>query len=221
MKAPSLVTRYEVEELSKGKAWRPPTDWGEPVRFDTKGEAKAEVARRTAGWATAPAFRVVEVSGVLRLTELDLEEFVTPLVARFWRLCFPGREKGDRLRVFFDKKRHDVLGNWATLSPWEGRALCFAPEVEVPRLWKRFPFARPRTVEAVLRLLTLHELAHYAYGHNGLSASLAHEGPREDLAAKIAAWEAEADRLAALWWRKGLTPDTVTAAAAKAARKAS
>ena len=77
--------------------------------------------------------------------------------------------------------------------------------MELPGLRKRFPWARPRNVASVLRLLTLHELAHYVHGHNGLAASLRHRGSREALAAKFATMEAKADEITRVWWRDGLS----------------
>jgi hypothetical protein len=204
MKAAPLVTRYEVQRQRRSGAWG--TLFGEgPVRFDTKREAAAEI-RRLGKW---DPLRIVLVDGVLRISELDLEEHVFPLVARFWRLWAPGRARDGALQPYLDVKRFEVGTNWAILSGWHPAPIGFAPEVEVPRLWKRFPFARPRTVEAVLRLLTLHELAHYARGHNGLSVSLDHRGTREELRSKFAVMEKEADELLLVFWMKGLTAETV------------
>lgn len=204
MNAPLLVTRYEVQRQRRSGAWGTLFDEG-PVRFDTRREAAAEI-RRLGEW---DPLRVVVVEGVLRITELDLEEYVFPLVARFWRLWAPGRARNKTLQPYLDAKRVDVGTNWAILSGWHPAPIEFAPDVEVPRLWKRFPFARPRTVEGVLRLLTLHELAHYAQGHNGLSVSLDHKGTREELRAKFEEMERQADELTAIFWRDGLTTRTV------------
>lgn len=203
-----LVSRFEVQKQTRSGAWG--TLWSEgPVRFDTLEEAEAEEERVFADWSRGPAHRVIRVDDVLMLSALDLDEFAVPLVARFWRLHRPEKEREDFLQPFYDRKRRDVEANWARLSGWEGSTIYFAPEVELPGLWRRFPFARPRTVEDVVRLLTLHELAHYALGHNGLSTSLDHEGTREELREKFAAMEREADVLTAHFWREGLTSATV------------
>jgi hypothetical protein len=205
---PPLVSRFEVQKQTRSGAWG--TLWSEgPVRFDTLEEAEAEEARVFADWSRGPAHRVIRVDDVLMLSALDLDEFAVPLVARFWRIHRPEKEREDFLQPFYDRKRRDVEANWARLSGWEGSTIYFAPEVELPGLWRRFPFARPRTVENVVRLLTLHELAHYARGHNGLSVSLDHEGTREELRAKFEAMEREADVLTAVFWREGLTRTTV------------
>lgn len=199
------VTRFEVQRLYRPDLWGPLFSEG-PVRFDTRREAAAEVARVGEGW---DPLRIVPIEGVLKLSRLDLEEFVFPLVARFWRLWAPGQERKD-LSPYIDKPRREQVGtDWARLSSWAGRSICFAPEVELPALARRFPFARPRTVEGVLRLLTLHELAHYVHGHNGLLTSLDHKGTPEALRVKRATMEAEADALTALWWREGMRPGNV------------
>jgi len=219
--APSTVTRYEVEREVRPGVWDSlgnPASLNfpdAPIYYRNRKDAEGEMARSRRSWP-ACALRIVAHEDLVAIEPLDLEEFVLPVVIRYMRLRGETDRSG-RLQPFLDAKRLTVLKNWATLSPWEGRALCFAPEVPLKALHRRFPFARPRTVEAVLRLLTLHELAHYTMGHNGLSMSLKHEGSREDLAAKIAAWEADADRLTALWWRRGLTRETVAPATRKAA----
>lgn len=214
--APSLVTRYEVEREVRPGVWvslgsLQSLYFGDgPVLFGTRKEAEKELglSRR----AVAPhRLRVVAHVDIVAIQPLDLEEFALPLIVRYMRLR-GAVNRNERHEPILDTKRATVGPDWARLSPWEGQPILFAPEVPLGKLRKRFPFARPSTVESVVRLLTLHELAHVAMGH-ALPQALASRR-------KVTTLEAEADHLAALWWRKGLTPDTVTAAAAKAARKA-
>lgn len=220
----ATVTRFEVQRETAPGTWASLGTPGSfvfpdaPMYYRDRKDAQKEMALSRQSWP-ARVFRVVAHEDLVAIEPLDLEEFALPLVVRFMRLRGETDRKG-RLRPVLDVKRHAVLGKWATLSSWEGRALCFAPEVPLKALGHRFPFARARTVEAVLRLLTLHELAHYAMGHNGLLAQLDHKGTPEGLRKKFATMEDEADVLTALWWKKGLTPETVTVKAAKAARKA-
>jgi len=220
--APLLVTRYEVEREVRPGVWDSlgnPASLNfpdAPVYYRNRKDAEREMARSRRSWP-ACALRVVAHEDLVAIEPLDLEEYVLPVVIRYMRLRGETDRRG-RLQPFLDAKRLTVLKNGATLSPWEGRALCFAPEVPLKALHRRFPFARPRTVEAVLRLLTLHELAHFACGHNGLSVSLDHRGSREELRMKFDAMEAEADKLLVVFWKKGLTAETVKPRSA--ARKA-
>lgn len=224
MAKPVTVTRYEVQREVAPGVWASLGTPGSinfpdaPTFYRDRKDAEKEMALSRRCGPTR-ALRVVTHEDLVAIEPLDLEEFALPLVVRFMRLRGETDRKG-RLQPLLDEKRRTVLGKWATLSSWEGRSLCFAPEVPLKALGRRFPFARARTVEAVLRLLTLHELAHYAMGHNGLLAQLDHKGTPEGLRKKFATMEDEADVLTALWWKKGLTPETVTAKVAKAARKA-
>lgn len=199
------VTRYEVQRLHAPDAWGPLFGEG-PVRFADAKAAESKWREQDHGnWRGS--LRVVAVPGVLLVAQLDLEEFVVPIVAKFWRLHAPGVER-DVLGVHLDDdRRRDVESDWARLSGWEDRTIYYAPEVELPALRQRFPWARPRNLEAVLRLLTLHELAHYVHGHNGLSVSF--DVPRAEQPARFAAMEREADELATVWWCEGLTPGNV------------
>lgn len=223
-KASPGVTRFEVEREVRSGEWASlgnleSLSFGEgPVYFATRKEAEAEL-RRSRRAVRPAALRVVEVPDLVPVEPLDLEEFALPLVVRYLRLR-GAKHRNGWLEPMLDSKRATVGRDWATVSGWERRAMVFAPEVPLGKLRERFPFARPSTVEDVVRLLTLHELAHVALGHNGLEDSFRHPGRREVLEERFAAMEREADRLTALWWRKGLTPETVTAAAAQLARKA-
>jgi len=190
----------------------------DPVFYRTEAEAKAALAEWVAVFKRV-RFRVVSLPGFVAIEPLDLEEFALPLIVRYMRL-HGTKDRGGRCQPVLDRKRGNVGHDWASLSGWEKRAIYYAPEVPLAGLRRRFPFARPSTVEGVVRLLTLHELAHYAMAHNGLSESLGHRGPREALAERFDAMEREADVLTALWWREGLTPETVTTAAARSARAA-
>lgn len=223
MAKPATVTRFEVQREIRPGLWVSFNPGSlhfpdAPVYFRNRKDAEKEMAlaRRC---SSTRAVRVEAHEGLVAIEPLDLEEFALPLIVRFLRLRGETDRKG-QLQPRLDEKRHAVLGKWAILSSWEGRALCFAPEVPLKALGRRFPFARARTVEAVLRLLTLHELAHYAMAHNGLLTELDHKGTPEALRKKFDTMEAEADVLTALWWKEGLTPETVTVKAAKAARKA-
>lgn len=198
------VIRYEVQRLYRPDAWGPLFGEG-PVRFDDAKAAEKERRR-----VESPTFRcrVLAVPAVLKVTRLDLDEFVVPLVARFWRLHAPGSERGHALEVILDGPRREQVGtDWARLSGWGGRPIYFAPEVELPGLRMRFPWARSRDVAGVLRLLTLHELAHYVLDHNGLRVSF--DVSRADQPGTFAAMEREADDLAAVWWCEGLTAGNV------------
>lgn len=151
---------------------------------------------------------------IVRVTERDLLRSALPLVRRYWRLHRPGESRdypygpGRRLEPILDETREDVGNDWARLSSWAPRPIFFAPEVPVDRLHVRFPFARPHAVAGVVRLLTLHELAHHALGHCGLRTSL-DAGSREELARAFETMEAEADALMRVFWADGLTPATV------------
>lgn len=208
------VTRYEVEREVRPGAWKSLGNlaslyFGDaPVLFATRAEAEKEI--RLSRKAVAPQrLRIVAHVDIVAIQPLDLEEFALPLIVRYMRL----RGVVNRLQRYepiLDTKRATVGPDWARLSPWEGQSILFAPEVPLGKLRKRFPFARPSTVESVIRLLTLHELAHVAMGHALPEALTSRRN--------VTKLEAEADYLTALWWQKGLTPETVTAAAAEAAR---
>lgn len=216
------VTRFEVQRETAPDRWETlgrleSLAFGEgPVYFATRHEAEREVRRSTR--AVAPhRLRVVAVADVVTIEPFDLEEFALPLVVRYLRLRGATNRKG-ALEPILDAKRTTVGRDWATVSPWERRAILYAPEVPLGRLRARFPFATPETVEDVVRLLTLHELAHVALAHNGTAESFRQSGAA--LGARLEAMEREADALTALWWRDGLTPATVTAEAAQRARAA-
>lgn len=107
-----------------------------------------------------------------------------------------------------DRKREHVGRNWAVLSSWAPRPVYFAPEVPLDALHRRFPFAQPRDVAGVLRLLMLHELAHHALMHCGLTVSL-NAGSREERNRGFEEMEAAADVQTAIFWREGLSSATV------------
>lgn len=213
-------TRYEVQRETAPDRWESlgrleSLAFGEgPVYYGTRREAEAELRRSRK--AVAPhRLRIVEVSDLVTIEPLDLEEFALPLVVRYLRLRGAKDRKG-LLEAILDDRRATVGRDWATVSGWERRAMLFAPEVPLGRLRERFPFAGPAAVEDVVRLLTLHELAHVALGHNGLEESFRQSGTA--LAARLDSMEREADVLTALWWKDGLTAATVTAEAALQAR---
>lgn len=223
MAKPATVTRFEVQREVAPGVWVSFNPGSlhfpdAPTFYRNRKDAEEEMAlsRRC---SPTRALRIVAHEDLVAIEPLDLEEFALPLVVRFLRLRGETDRK-ERLQPLLDEKRRTVLGSWAVLSSWKGRALCFAPEVPLKALGRRFPFARARTVEAVLRLLTLHELAHYAMAHNGLLTQLDHKGTPGALQKKFDTMEAEADVLTALWWKEGLTPETVTVKAAKSARRA-
>lgn len=216
------VTRYEVQRETAPDRWETLGRLGSlafregPVYFGTSREAEREL--RFSARAVAPhRLRVVEVADVVTIEPLDLEEFALPLVVRFLRLR-GAKHRNGRLEPLLDARRATVGRDLATLSPWEHQEIVFAPEIPLGRLRERFPFARPETVEDVVRLLTLHELAHVAFAHAPLAANGRPESAERR--ARCDAMEREADALTALWWREGLTPATVTTEAALSARAA-
>lgn len=151
----------------------------------------------------------------LPVTERDLVLHALPLVETYWRLRRPGEPRvrpgygpTPALEPILDAKREEVGRNWAVLLSWAPRPIFYAPEVQLDALHRRFPFARPRSVAGVVRLLTLHELAHHRHGHSGLSASL-DAGSREELVKSFRAMEAEADETTETFWREGLSARTV------------
>ncbi len=148
---------------------------------------------------------------LLRLDVNDLDQYATPVVVEFWRLWRPreprawradGDYRGVPLQPLLDDAIRDAF---AELSDMEARAILISPTIDLGKLGQRFPWARPRTVAGVLRLLVLHECAHFALGHNGLRTALDHRGDNASLRAKAGAMEAEADGLTRRWWREGLT----------------
>ncbi|HQP88955.1 MAG TPA: hypothetical protein PLL76_22090 [Thermoanaerobaculia bacterium] len=159
----------------------------------------------------------------LPVTEKDLAMHALPLVEAYWQLRRPGEPRvrpshghTPALEPILDAEREEVGRNWAVLSSWAPRPIFYAPEVQIDALHRRFPFARPRSVAGVLRLLTLHELAHHAHGHNGLSAGL-NASSREELDRSFASMEAQADEMTETFWREGLSARTVRAAVPGAA----
>ena len=151
----------------------------------------------------------------VHVTEADLRQHALPLVEKYWKLRRPGEPRvrpgygpTPALEPILDADREEVGRNWAVLSSWAPRPIFYAPDVPLEALHRRFPFARPRSVAGVVRLLTLHELAHHARGHCGISISL-NASSREELVQRFEDIEAEADELTAILWRESLSRRTV------------
>jgi hypothetical protein len=135
----------------------------------------------------------------LALTQRDLDRIGLPIL-----FDLMGRlhdEHGDRIdcsRVFLaiDKERHEVGRNWVSLGSWSPRTIYFAPELPLDAIETRFPdFGPLPDLESAVRVLLLHELAHWRLGHNGLMAGLERADTRP--------WERNADAIALEWYRNG------------------
>lgn len=145
-------------------------------------------------------------AGDVPVTQADLDRVVTPIVDRFWALHRPGQPRFDChnggviLRPCLDVKRGTVGPYWAMLSFWAPRPIAFAPELPLEAMRERFPFASIRDLDEALEVLTLHELGHHACGHvSKAGLDVAQRGRMED----------EADELAAVWLREGMTAANV------------
>lgn len=141
------------------------------------------------------------------VTPADLTRIVAPLVDRFWALHRPGQRRVSGhdgpvpiLSSFVDVKRKTVGPYWALLSMWSPRAIFFAPELPLEAMRERFPFAPIRDLDEALAVLALHELGHYARGHS-------HKGGM-DVEQRFRI-EDEADALATVWLREGMTAGNV------------